>query len=109
MKQPEMFMKNHCSGILGSILLALLLNACSSGSDCDKFLNGYEAFAQEYIDLVKAAKAQPYDQALVSKAMSMTARASEWADKASACSDDPKVLQRMAEIQSNMALAISGM
>lgn len=76
----------------------------SSDVDCDQFIDGYDAFADSYIELMKKYKADPTDATIVSEYTDAASKASNLQRDASKCTD-PKFASRLAEIAAKIAKA----
>lgn len=75
----------------------------SKGSDCDKFLDGYERFMIKYIAIIKKYQKNPTSASVLSEYTSLMAEAQEWSDKTADCASNPKFAARLAAIQMKIA------
>lgn len=55
--------------------------ADNSGTECDKLIDEYRKWADDYIVLIKRAKKTPSDQETINKGMQMAKEFLEWANK----------------------------
>ena len=75
--------------------------------NCEEFLNGYEEFMNEYINIMKKMKKNPEDLTIISEYTQMMTKATEWAEKTQDCSIDAKFTARYTEIQLKIANALA--
>ena len=100
------------------LLLLVTLNAGCSGSsvksasdesalskECTEFLDGYEQYVNDYIELLKDYKSNPTDMSLMERATKMASEANSWGNKAPACSDASEFFSRQAKIQAKLSMA----
>ncbi len=78
----------------------------SSNSDCQKYLDGYEKFMDDYVKLLKKYKNDPTNTSLVTDYSKMMREASDWTQKIEGCKNDASVYERMLKIQQKIANAM---
>lgn len=93
--------------VIPMLLIVALAAGCSStaSNECDEFLEGYEKYVMDYIDLTKQARKDPTDMSLVQKAAAMSAEAAKWGNKTTGCKDDPDFVKKYSEIQGKLTKA----
>ena len=79
--------------------------ASSSSSDCEQFCDDYEAFVDDYIEVLKKYKANPSDMSILSEYSSMMSKASSMQNVSADCAGDLKAAARMSASAMKMAQA----
>lgn len=80
------------------------INNTNSTVDCNKFLTGYEKFADSYVAFSIKHKKNPSDPTLISDAVKMNVDAAVWSSKQKSYSgcDDADFIIRLAKIQAKL-------
>ncbi len=89
--------------------ISLFVAACgeqSAADECTEFLNGYEGYVEDYIDLAKEVQKDPANPGLMQKVSSMAADAQKWAPKGHECEKDPEFIRKYAEVQGRLSSAM---
>lgn len=73
--------------------------------DCDQFCSDYEAFADEYVALMKKYKANTSDATILSEYTEMLSKASEMQESSKDCAADTKVAARISKAIARIAKA----
>lgn len=76
---------------------------------CVDMLNAYEAFAVEFIHIVKKHKAKPTDVYLMKKYAEVMSQAGEWEEKTKDCAMDTSFSKQITRIQLQLDHIVSGM
>jgi hypothetical protein len=71
-------------------------------SDCDDFLDAYEEFAMEYIEVLKDYNRNPDNTELYTRYLEMLNEFSQYTDGAEQCKDNPKIAKRILRIQTRL-------
>ena len=79
--------------------------ASSSSSDCEQFCDDYEAFVDDYIEVLKKYKANPSDMSILTEYSSMMSKASSMQNASADCAGDLKAAARMSASAMKMAQA----
>jgi hypothetical protein len=79
-----------------------------SSSDCEQFLEDYEAFADSYIEVLEKMKADPTDASLMSEYTEMMNQTIEMQNGAANCTD-PEFAAKLTEIAVKITNAAAGM
>ena len=79
--------------------------ASSSSSDCEQFCDDYEAFVDDYIEVLKKYKANPSDMSILTEYSSMMSKASSMQNVSADCAGDLKAAARMSASAMKMAQA----
>lgn len=88
---------NHSDATNGSSALS---------SECKEFLDGYETYVDDYIQLLKDYKNNPTDLTLMQRATNMAEEAKTWGDKAApACKETAEFVSRQVTIQAKLTTA----
>ncbi len=75
-------------------------------SECKEFLDGYEKYVDDYIQLLKDYKSNPTDLSLMQRATTMAEDAKTWGDKAAPdCKDASEFMSRQMTIQAKLTKA----
>ena len=93
------------------LLVAALTSSCGSKAtnECDAFLEGYEKYVNDYIELAQQAQSNPTDMTLMQKAADMSVEAQKWASKGTSCENDPDFIEKYTKIQGKLANAAIGL
>ena len=81
----------------------------SGNSECDKFLDDYEKWADEVVELYKKAKENPMDMGNMQKIAESSQKMAEWSTKWGElvdCAQTEKYAKRMEEIQEKVNKAM---
>lgn len=78
----------------------------SNGSDCDKFLDGYEKFMIKYIAILKKYQKNPASASVLAEYTLLMTEAQEWSTKTADCASNPKFAARFTAIQMKIANAM---
>lgn len=73
--------------------------------DCEQFCIDYEAFADEYVALLKKYKANPSDASIITEYSEMTSKAAEMQESSKVCAADAKTAARINKAVSKIARA----
>lgn len=84
-------------------------NSNPVGTDCEKYLKEYEKFVMDYIEIIKKYKKTPTDPSILSDYTKLLQQANDWTTKIENCKDDPKVFQKLMDIQLKISKAVSGL
>ena len=76
-----------------------------NSGDCEQFCSDYEAFADEYVSLMKKYKANPSDATILSEYSEMVSKAAEMQESSIDCSADTKVAARISKAIARIAKA----
>ncbi|MCC6577258.1 MAG: hypothetical protein IT228_07945 [Flavobacteriales bacterium] len=100
-------------------LIAAALSACDGSTsesntedpgelspECTQFLDGYEKYVDDYIQLLKDYKSNPTDLSLMQRATHMAEEAKTWSDNAApGCKDVAAFMSRQMKIQAKLTRA----
>ena len=82
----------------------------TSGTDCNKWLDDYEAYMDDYVALVKKYQANPTDMTIMQEYTSMAQKAQSMSSSAPEdCAGDAAFAARLAKISAKMSAAAAGM
>jgi len=82
----------------------------TSGTDCNKWLDDYEAYMDDYVALVKKYQANPTDMTIMQEYTSMAQKAQSMASSTPEdCAGDAAFAARLAKISAKMSAAAAGM
>lgn len=88
---------NHSDATNGSSALS---------SECKEFLDSYETYVDDYIQLLKDYKNNPTDLTLMQRATNMAEDAKTWGDKAApVCTDAAEFVSRQMSIRAKLTKA----
>ena len=74
--------------------------------ECTQFLDGYEKYVDDYIQLLKDYKSNPTDISLLERTTTMASEANTWGSKASPeCKDVTEFMTRQAKVQAKLSTA----
>lgn len=74
--------------------------------ECTQFLDGYEKYVDDYIQLLKDYKSNPTDLSLMQRVTNMAEEAKTWSDKAApSCKDAAAFVSRQLTIQAKLTQA----
>lgn len=77
--------------------------------ECTQFLDGYEKYVDDYIQVLEDYKSNPTDLSLLERTTAMATEAQAWSGKAtSECKDVTEFISRLTKIQAKLSAAAIG-
>lgn len=93
------------------IIMVVSLCACSGASEWKKFIKEYDAWVDDYIELVQKYSKNPTDPSLLQKYTKMAAEVATWAQKADKISkelqDSPEEAAKFAAELQKISLKLA--
>ena len=75
-------------------------------SDCDDWLENYEAYVDKYIIIIKKMKADPSDTSIMGDYTELMGQAAKWATMPDDCSGSSDFLAKFTKMQTKLANAM---
>ncbi len=74
----------------------------NNANRCSEFLEGYEKYVKDYIEIIKGLEAEPENLTLITKAATLSVEALDWAEKVEGCKSDEEFLEKYMKLQASL-------